>query len=424
MPPPLQVVFELKNLKAVADAANKAADAFDRLGKSAQNANQSYGAPGGGSGTGTGTTRSIGAGTTRRRRSAASAAYQKTSRARANRAINQALGQSFSSKLLNVLKSSRFGAGGLMPLVGQTAKAFGAGPLLIVAAAGLVVKAFKEMVTAAEEATATLTTLSYSTGSRGASLGALSGLSSALGGPAGVSSLSSSLQSRITSDPFAMATAAQMGVFNLPRPFGQIDEGKNLKTIIDRIRELPFEGRVRTSRLLGIEGAEQALNLSKSQYEQSQNRGKLQERIFGDKETQEAVADFTQSLNDLGDSFKRVLGSLGKPFLKALTAFFNTLADILDKISELQDWLSKIGVSVPGTEGTGTSADAHTDALNANTRTMAENNVHLDRLNATIQGTYGRGERTERALRGALGVGAGPQFLNNTDRAALRLGPI
>lgn len=326
---------------------------------------------------------------------------------------------SFLSRVGKVLQSSRFGAGGLMPLVGQTMKLLG--PWGTALAAGAV--AVKAMTDAAVEAGQALQQLAYSTGSQGSTLGGLRGISGALGGPGATGGLSAQLQSKITSDPMARAVGLMLGIKSLPRPFGPVDEGQNLLEAIKKLREIPdFGGRLRAARVLGLEETAPVLQQSEGQFQKSQARGKFAESIFGDPQTQQNIADFTQALSDLGDSLKNVIGALGKYFLPFLTKFVNTLTDFYNWVA------SKIGGErTDKIETDSEGRNIHVDALNANVRATAENTMELRRLNGLIPGIYGRGERTGSAFPSALSPGtpgSNPQYLNESTTRNFRLAPF
>jgi len=333
---------------------------------------------------------------------------------------------SFLSRAAGVLKSSRFGAGGLMPLVGQAAKLLG--PWGTALAAGAV--AVTAMTDAAVEAGQALQELAYGTGSQGSTLGGLRGISGVLGGPGAVGSLSSQLQSKITTDAMARAVGLTMGIQSLPRPFGNVDEGQNLLQAIKELRKITdFEERLRAARVLGLEGAGPVLNQSEGQFQKSQERGEFSAKIFGDPKVQQNVADFMQALSDLGASFMNVLGVLGKNLLPRLTKFVNWFADVMNGLA---DWLDKnqwlidliFGNQVaPG----GIDNSVHVDALNANIRATQENTMELNRLNGLLPGVYGRGDRTTSAFPRSLAPGVpgnSPQFLNANDARSFRMAPF
>lgn len=431
MPPtPLQITFQVNNLNAVAAAANRAATAFQNLAGASQAANANLpGRGAGGAGRGGGTPRT------------------------------PKPPPSFGKRIQAALMSSRFGVGAggglsLFPLVSGIAKAFG--PLGIVvlgvtAAIQAEIEAVKAMTQAAVESAETLRSIAFATGSQGTNLGSLRGIFGK-----GAGGLSSNLQSHITGNGMSQAFAASMGIFNMPRPFGGVDEGENLLKAVEKLRQIPdFKERLRGARLLGLddEAAQRALTLSPEQYAKSKKRGQFNESLFGDQKTQQNVADFTQALSDVKDAGMNILGALGKSVLPQLTGFMNHLADWLNSIADFVnkhqntfsfgskmvlgflDFLIDVSTKLmnlanqwlpdlPDSWGSGTGNNPHADALDSNTRATIETTQQLERLNQLLPGVFGRSERAGSALPGSLAPGSGPPTMNNNDLRNFRLSPI
>lgn len=323
------------------------------------------------------------------------------------------------NKWLQVLSTSRFGyggsLGGIHPLVGRTLAAMGMGGPegMAIAAAGVAAiaatKAIYDLASSASEAANSMERIRLSLGSSSSTTARLTGLAGAIGLSAGdVGGLSASINQRISEDGLARATAAGMGVFQMPRPFGSVDEGKNLLKIAEGLRAIGDEAEaIRRARLLGAEALLPLRNLSESTFSKLKMDAAIKGTIF-DKDLAEKGAEFQAAASRVGGAVENILAVIGRPVMERVANFLNNMADGLERIA---DWLDKhrdfIEGMASGAEGampfgevlpflTGPGAkqamDDHAQELRDNTQALRE-------MQETYKSAYyGKGERMNRAI--------------------------
>lgn len=181
--------------------------------------------------------------------------------------------------IMDLIYTSRFGAGGAMPLVGKALDAAGGrnsptgkallGIGILGNAAFQLTKEFYDLSTSANNAVKGLLTFSNATGGSVKENAFLRGLA----GGAGISTddmagVTKGLQGAITSDPYAMAIAAQMGVMNTKGPYGHQDWAGDEQKVATALRKLyqsdkspNHENSLRKIRSLGQESLVSAFGL-------------------------------------------------------------------------------------------------------------------------------------------------------------------
>ena len=314
----------------------------------------------------------------------------------------------FEKRLETLIRTSRFNAGGVSPLVGRTADLLGldeglAGKLGV---AGAAVGAFTAAINTAVDAGNKFGSLQSQTGSSSSTTGALSNL--------GLSaSDASAFNARITSDPAAIGYAAKAGISNAPGPYGQQDYGKELLDYIKYVRSLkdPTE-RLRAARAGGVDGIA-LTNLSDNAFNQrvgsdAQQMGSALNPAF----TQQ-TAEFTNSTERLGESFTKLAAIVVGPTIDGFTKFSNEMTDLFTGRMSLKRFLTG-----EGEDRYGNAADPHTKAVQDSTKATQDLTQQL----GISQRQYGHGERADSAVPRGMNIGSGYALRQNLRAGQIRLG--
>lgn len=239
---------------------------------------------------------------------------------------------SFGSQFMKVLSSSRFGAGGIMPLVGQVAKLVGPVGMMAIAAieAG---KAIFELSKQAAEAGIAFAKLGFESGG-GSSTGALSALGGAIG--ANLGEMARHLNEQMKSNPYAMMHAGGMGIQPDFTPGGGPGMGDNLLKYITGLRKIDKEqGRavaIQTAYADGMEGLLGNLLLSDAAMKKLNIDVAVKNGLFS-KQFQDDSAAFMEALRRFGDAFKDLVVGVFGPMLPTFTKALNDIADALRAIT-------------------------------------------------------------------------------------------
>jgi hypothetical protein len=354
--------------------------------------------------------------------------------ARTQKQIDAAKPKSFGSRLASVVSTSRLnfggGGGGISPLAGKLAGLVAEGgeggpvALGVTALAGAAVAAAGGLVALSQkaaEAANEFSRMRFATGSGAGTAAALS----VLGGAGGfdAASLASSFNSRISSDPTAMAFAARFGIRNIGGAYGNQDWGKQLLTAVQGLRNISdFTERVRTARALGLEGALPLTQLSNRQFGRLGQDAGLKASIMTPKFQQDA-ADFASSIARITDAVGNFVAALGKPVLHDLSDFFNGVADTINYLAQainrnqniiafFKDLAEAFAFQAIGNPvgAAGKMKDAFGDlsaqnqALDNNTGALDRNTSAINGMSGMIPGYYGlNGERGSRAIPDNIG---------------------
>jgi hypothetical protein len=237
-------------------------------------------------------------------------------------------GGGFTDRAIGALSSTRLNLGPVSPLVGQAAEAFGipaVGPFA--AAIGAVSIAATGFAKAVQEASRNLNELGEAarlTGGGGRDVGQLGAFGLRGGAAAGAAA---GFQGRISGgDPFATMIAQQHGFFNLPRPFGDVNEAKGLAAALTYLRGIRDEGqRLREARVLGLEGELRYINVSERLYRLRQDQAVIEERLINSGAARGAneLAIATETAKD---AWSNLISDLGTPFVAGLAEDFKDLA--------------------------------------------------------------------------------------------------
>ncbi len=295
-------------------------------------------------------------------------------------------------KLVTMIRSTRFGRGGLMPLVGRTwdvlkslgggqtiSAAFGASGGLKGVAKGIL-SAFKQggmggvgsllgsgsamgtagvamiggTVALIAAAVAGVTLLGMAANKAADRLnefargqlttGGTVGQQSVLGRYGGaigmsesqISGLADSLQNAVQSG-FGMAYAQQGGFYNAPGQFGSANQAQFLIKAVEYLRSIDQnmgrEEAIRRSRALGISAALPMLNVSNRQMAMARQDANIQAQVFTPQQQRNA-ADFSASLERMSTAFENLFQSVFQPMMPLFTGIANATATFINGLTQ------------------------------------------------------------------------------------------
>lgn len=233
-------------------------------------------------------------------------------------------------------------------------------------------------------------------------------------------------RNRITSDPMARIAASRVGISpQLPEPFGPTDNAKIFLEALDGLRKIvPFEERLRTARMLGLQAALESTKISNSLWAKMMETGDRAAQIG------ELTEGPSRELNAAKKRRKKesetFFEAIGLPFMgseekweEAQGDMFGWLNDriaaahgkkvknrvpILDDVNEFGEWLSKwqgpkfgpkgFDMNLPAYQGDGGAAAGQSDA-EKQTRL-------LEQIAALLEQGLGGGERARGAVSPAM----------------------
>lgn len=350
-------------------------------------------------------------------------------------------GASPAQKLAQVLLTSRFGAGGLMPLVGRSLAALGvggaaAGPAALVmaglAAVGVGLHAFVSMLGEAASALSDFRAAAMQSGGSTGDISRLTSMGMSPGSIAGKAAALTQRMSMLGGDPFAMLAGMKLGV-QLPigRPFGKTNEAETFLAVIEGLRKVKSaEEQLRLARMLGVDADMDLVRASDKVFEAMKRDAALRTKFF-DERTQQNAADVSAGFIRVNNAMDNLKVTLSKPFLAdmanalaGLAEIMNTVAAIMNKnaialraalAGALTIVFGPLAVPLLGALSAlgGKGQKDHQSALDQNTDAL--NNL----AGVFKEGTYGGGERTRGAVPSALkGLMLGGAIAGNS----LRLG--
>lgn len=314
----------------------------------------------------------------------------------------------FEKRLETLIRTSRFNAGGVSPLIGRTADLLGLGEGLAgkLGVAGEALGLFTTAVNTAVEAGNKFGALQNQTGSSSQTTGALSNLG--IGADA-----AKAFNERITSDPAAMAFAARAGIQNAPGPYGQQDYGKQLLDYIKYVRTLkdPVE-RLRAARAGGVDGMA-LTSLSDNAFNQRIGSDAQQMGAAFNPQFTQQTAEFTNSTERLGESFTKLAAIVVGPTIDGFTKFTNEMTDLF---TGRMSW--KRFVTGEGEDRYGNAEDPQTKATQGLTKATQDLTGQI----GIMQRQYGHGERADQAIPRGMNIGSGYALRQNLHAGAMRLG--
>lgn len=328
-------------------------------------------------------------------------------------------------KLTNLFNSTRVGFGGggfnAMPLIGSIAKMIGPEATVITALVG----ALGALEAAVTQTANAFTKLEFALGSNGSVSSRLAGIGAGVGmSPEAVGAASARFQSTISNfnDPVAVSTALRMGIFNPPRPFGGVDEGKNLLKAIEELRAITDkEEQIRRARILKLEDFSQYYSMSQTQADFMKGQQNFRSTIF-DPQFQQDAADLAGAFSGLKDAVMNLLAAIGKPMMHALAEILDDLATFINSLAAAINYfdpiLRKI-ITVAQDLGAASPFKAWHDLNAPMNDALNDHKDSIDRntqaLNANTQALYpGRyiGSNSQR-LNSAMPVGVGGEYLRH-----------
>ncbi len=321
----------------------------------------------------------------------------------------------FEKRLDSLIRSTRLngGAGGLSPLGGQAADLAGlseaGGPIgIALAAAAKAAEMFAQAVSAAADNAAKFGQTQAASGSSGQTTGALGNL--------GISAdQASAFNDSITHDPIAGGFAALHGISNAPGPYGNQDFGQEIVKALTSLHGMADQGEaLRDARAMHLEEPYSRLkNLGDTAFNNRVGMdADTQAKLYGP-QTAQGGAEFQNSQDRIGQSFSNLGTKISRPFMDAFTRTNNEYADLFNGKMTLKRFATG-----EGEDQYGNMTDPHAKAMDGLTK--ATNN--LAGKMGIMQKQYGHGERTDRAIPAALGMGNGYQLRRNLQAHAMRLG--
>ena len=317
----------------------------------------------------------------------------------------------FNDKLMDVLKTSRFGIGKsggaeLMPLVGKTvglaAEALGpevmalAGPVGIVA--GLLVGAavgLKSLADGAAETGAVFRQQSVTLGSSSETAGKLANI-----GGFDAAGQAEQYNKAISDGGEGQIAGMREGAQNINSTlFDKFDRGDQFWKALERRRTLPAEQQERDARATGTEASMPLMSLSDEQFKQTMMQGSQEGRSVG--ESGLDSVRYQQSMSAAAKSGEVLSAALNRPWMKLFGNFEDAVTrgnlTTLKWIDGINHALGLGGPDKPPAAdagGKGGDVSKNTDALN--------------RLTDAIPGQYGSDPQGRRAaaLPDAAGRGA------------------
>lgn len=281
--------------------------------------------------------------------------------------------QAWDKKLMSLLATTRVGAGGFMPLLGQIGKVFGPAGMLVTSVATVA----KQMADAAREASERATELTNTRHRLGGSLGpGATNIGYVAGGDAGsIADLGNKIAEAIQTNPYVGGIAGQHGVRDIPGPYGTLDRAKLMEDFVRMLRKMPEDQARRVIREAGVPELGRMLpsEMSDRQFDSmfpGRNR----------------VADATQRINDMMENERRQAQAGGDRYgtLNPLHRQFQIMELIWNKVqNSIYGGLDQIG----GKD----DKKAERDALDRNTDAIKENTAYRN-------GSRGGGPQTDGAV--------------------------
>lgn len=341
-------------------------------------------------------------------------------------------------KMLNVITSSRIGAGGgLMPLVGQLAKVFGPYGLPILAAAkGL------EMLGEATVATAELMKKAaqsyYTSGGTPGELARADMIGRATG--MNIGDMARQYQHAIVSGGLPTAYAGMHGISDtpgMPKIDAQTDYLKHLFDLADKSKTSDAQAMREVMINPALSPALQMRDMNPDDLKEMQA---IQSKMFSPEARQKA-AHYQMLIAEIGLGFDSFVTAVGTPILEFLNhitggtqgmqilgeslggmvapifELANTIMDALPSLDAFSDWISQLILDI----ASGDIEKIGRDAMNGPSARAAQTAVSATRENTAAieeqtqilrEGIYGGGSRSRDAIPGMYRGANG----NNTER--------
>jgi hypothetical protein len=308
----------------------------------------------------------------------------------------------FMDKLKTLLLSSRFGSGGLMPLVSKAVDLLGFEA--VAAAAGL--KMLWGVADGAAESLTKFKDQMVVSGGSGQEVGRLS----ALGNVAGVFDMAAAarqLSEKIQSGGAAQGMAANHGMFDYGGDaFGPMDKSKNLHKALDFIFTGPQKEAERFARVMGLEAFVKMRDLSQQTRDALMQAADANAAAHGPAATKNAM-EFNAQMEMLKMNFDSLTTNLGDSMLPEFSGLLSVFSAVVKAVNDvylhvkpLIDFTNSLSLSgsykklsdawdqaFPDKSADDTVTKDHTDAMKDHTTAM--------------RGMFGGGDNARKALPGA-----------------------
>jgi hypothetical protein len=304
---------------------------------------------------------------------------------RAQRLLNPER-SSIGQRLAQAISTSRFGAGGVMPLVGRTAAIIGgeaaAGPIgLAVAGATLAINTFSSVIHDATQTVGEFRRAATVTGGTAAQTASIAAMGVA---PGQQGAVAAGLRQQLSTNPMAIMLAQRIGLgFQLPRPFGTANEAQLLQTFQKGIRGLVDLGKaeeaLRIAREFGLESLIDEAKVTRRIRDQRDTEAQVTGRLI--EENAQRFRDFDAQSSRFGEALDRLKIQIGGELVPAAGEAKGALATFLDWLRRFREWQTDPEEIFTGQTGRGAPAQtpegraaaaqkANTDAVNENTTAL------------------------------------------------------
>lgn len=324
----------------------------------------------------------------------------------------------FSSRLMDLIGTTRIGNGGVAPLVNRIGALVGGGAaggpagMAITAAVAAAVGALTLFARATRDTAANIAAFRSGVIQSGGTGREVAGLGSFGVRPADVAGIAAQLRERISfgsADPFALQAAQRLGVGGqLPREIGPQNEARMLYQVLDSLRKVKnAEEQLRLARILGLDSMLDELRVSDRVYEGRKRDALLRGRI-NTPQAQQDAADFNAQAGRLGGALEMQRDRLFAPAMRFWAQVIGEYAELL------ADPLRYPG-NLPGRLKEKEKQKSEPSSLDANTKAVMDNTYAIGRLGEVIGG----GPRGQGAIPPAL---KGPALSRALADKALRSG--
>jgi hypothetical protein len=335
---------------------------------------------------------------------------------------NRASGPRPGQRLAGLIGTTRFGAGGVSPLLGRALDiAGGTGsmlkslePILAPVEAmlsklgpyGLVLVGLTEatktaattvfdMAQSAAEAGNSFSRFAFATGSSTGNNARLMSLGSAIGlSPGDIAGISQRIQGAITGSPEGQAAGLQLGIWNLPGMFGQQDYGAQTLQVVRALRSMNPDARLRWARTADAEDLLPLTQLSDRQFNYIDQDASVRAKIMSPEMIQKS-ADFQAALGRFQNAIQNLMTAIGSNGLDLATRGLNLLADGINGLAgsgqALQD-LGRVLVDLVSGDIGAASFDLikmHNDATVGWEKAIKENTTATQQNTAAVVGQPG-----------------------------------
>ncbi len=294
----------------------------------------------------------------------------------------------FGLRLARAVMSSRFGAGGMSPLVGRSldvlfpgihkaifgggataaARSMGglagvggmagaaaavpyvAAALAAFAVAKAGVEAFADAVRTAGERLQEFASARMLSGGTGGQISAL--MAHGLGA-ADVPGMAAALRERLATDAVAASMGHRLGIdYRAPGIFGPANQAQDLLQAMRGLRAMgQTPEQLQTARALGLEGLLPKVNVSERVWRQQERDAEVSASI-ATPDAQQAGTDFIATLRRVGEMFDLIKTALGKDFLpgvnRGIGAFADSLRNVAKSIGEHPRLWKTLGILAGG----------------------------------------------------------------------------